>query len=288
MIPYRIYLSGGGVCTVAHVGALKELSNHFPLKAIKEWMGVSAGALLAMCLAIGFSVDEMEEFSLNFDFNQICETDSVPGWILHWGMDTGERLHRLVEACLHVKDLSSGFTFEDCQKQFGISLRIVVTDINEGVARVYSPSDTPTYLVANAVRASMSFPYYFQPFICPETGHYLMDGGIISNYPLFVLPKEEHSRTLSILVQTSIKKVEDLSELPIEQLLTRPIQLITVEKATIEQKHYDADCISVRLEEINILDFGMKKEDRLEILEKGKEAVQQYKKQSRVKRRNSF
>ena len=82
--------------------------------------------------------------------------------------------------------------------------------------------------------------------------------------------------------------MEDLSELPIEQLLTRPIQLITVEKATIEQKHYDADCISVRLEEINILDFGMKKEDRLEILEKGKEAVQQYKKQSRVKRRNSF
>ena len=39
-----------------------------------------------------------------------------------------------------------------------------------------------------------------------ETNHYLADGGVISNYPLFVLPKDEHIRTLSILIRTSIKK----------------------------------------------------------------------------------
>jgi len=287
MIPYRIYLSGGGVCTVAHVGALKELSNHFPLKAVKEWMGVSAGALLAMCLTIGYGVEELEEFSLRFDFEQIRETDSVPGWVLHWGMDTGERLHKLVEACLHVKGLPSDFTFEACQKQFGVSLRIVATDMNEGKACVYSPEITPAYEIANAVHASMSFPYYFQPFICPVSGHYLMDGAIISNYPLFVLSKEDHRRTLSILVQTSIKKVEELTDLPIEELLTRPIQLMTIEKATREEQHYEAQCISIHLEEMNILDFAMGEAERQMILKKGIEAVQQYKKK-RVKRRMSF
>ena len=50
MIPYRIYLSGGGICAVAHVGALIELSRRIPIKSIKEWMGVSAGSFVAMCI----------------------------------------------------------------------------------------------------------------------------------------------------------------------------------------------------------------------------------------------
>ena len=59
MLPHRIYLSGGGMCAIAHVGALIELSNRIPLKAVKEWMGVSAGSLVAMCLCIGFTLDEL-------------------------------------------------------------------------------------------------------------------------------------------------------------------------------------------------------------------------------------
>ena len=59
MLPHRIYLSGGGMCAIAHVGVLMELSKRMPLKAVKEWMGVSAGALIAMCQCIGFTLDEL-------------------------------------------------------------------------------------------------------------------------------------------------------------------------------------------------------------------------------------
>jgi predicted acylesterase/phospholipase RssA len=68
MIPYRIYLSGGGICAIGHVGALVELANHIPLKAVKEWMGVSAGSLVAMCLSIGFTLDELYDICIRFDF----------------------------------------------------------------------------------------------------------------------------------------------------------------------------------------------------------------------------
>ena len=50
MIPYRIYLSGGGVTVSAHIGALQELSKHISLQTVKEWMGVSAGGFISMCL----------------------------------------------------------------------------------------------------------------------------------------------------------------------------------------------------------------------------------------------
>lgn len=288
MIPHRIYLSGGGMCAIAHVGALIELSNHIPLKAVKEWMGVSAGSLMAMCLCIGYTLKELEEFSLKFDFTNIREYDSVPGWLLHFGIDTGERLHKLVEACLHVKGLSSECTFKDCYDKFGTTLRVVATDLNDAKAVHYSPKDTPNYRIVDAVRASMSFPYYFQPHICPVSGHYLIDGGVISNYPLFVLPEEEHSRTLSLLISGGVDTTIDLMDAEIEEVIIRPIRMVLAAKQELEMKFYDAQSIQIKLTKFNILEFSFNEETKNSIIEIGKKAVINYfKSKSKLKRRHS-
>lgn len=288
MIPQRVYLSGGGICAVAHVGALIELSNHISLKSVKEWMGVSAGSLVAMCLCIGFSLDELKDFCIRFDFSNIKEYDSVPGWLLHFGIDTGERLHKLIEACLHVKGLSSDVTFKECYDKSGVSLRVVATDLNEAIAINYSPKDTPNYKVADAVRASMSFPYYFQPHVCPVSGHYLADGGVISNYPLFVLPTEEHSKTLSILINSKIHKMMNLMDEDVEKIIVRPIQMTLIEKHNLEMKFYDSKCIEIGLKDLNILDFSLSEEIKYRIIETGRTAVIDYFKNCpKPKRRHS-
>jgi predicted acylesterase/phospholipase RssA len=276
MIPYRIYLSGGGMCAMAHVGALIELSNHIPLKVVKEWMGVSAGSLVAMCICIGYTLKELEELCVKFDFTNIKEYDSVPGWIFHFGIDTGERLQKLIEACLHVKGLSSEFTFKECHEKFGKSLRIVATDLNDAASKTFCPKLTPNYRIADAVRASMSYPYYFQPFVCPQSGHYLSDGGVISNYPLFVLPNEEHSKTLSILIRTRIEKEENLMDMSIEELIRRPVSIVLTERTNIEARFYDALCIQIDLGNLNILEFSLDEKTKNFIIEKGKESVKNY------------
>lgn len=288
MIPSRIYLSGGGICSVAHVGALIELSNHIAINAVKEWMGVSAGAFVAMCICIGFSLDELLDFCVRFDFNNIKEVDSVPGWLLHFGMDTGERLHKLIDACLHVKGLSSDFTFNQCYEQFGKSLRIIATDLNEAAAHIFSPFDTPDYIISNAVRASMTVPYYFQPFICPVSGHYLIDGGVISNYPLFLLPKEEQNNTLSILIRISVEKKENIMDLELDELILRPLSIMYVEKTRIESQFYNAGCIQIQLGELNIMEFSYNEETKNSIIQKGKSAVEHFfKTRVKPKRRHS-
>ena len=273
---------------MAHVGALIELSKHIPLQAVKEWMGVSAGSLMAMCLCIGYTLDELLDFSVRFDFTEIKEMDSVPGWILHFGMDTGERLHRLVLACLHVKGLPSEFTFQDCLTQFGISLRIIATDINDACPIIFSSTTTPTYCIADAVRASMSAPYYFQPFICPVSNHYLVDGAVISNHPLFVLPDEEHSRTLSVLIRTSIEKKTHATEMVINEFMMRPLQIALSEKNKIESRFYDTRCIQIMLGEVDILDFAMEREMKQTMIQKGKDAVREFMGKYKPRRRNSI
>ena len=288
MLPYRVYLSGGGMCAIAHVGALIELSKHISLKTVKEWMGVSAGSLMAMCLCIGFTLKELEDLCIRFDFTNIKEYDSVPGWLVHFGIDTGERLHRLIEACLHVKGLSAECTFKECYDKFGISLRVVATDLNEAKAINFSPKDTPNYRIADAVRASMSFPYYFQPHICPVSGHYLIDGGVISNYPLFVLPEEEHSRTLSLLISGGVDTKIDLMDAGIEEVIIRPIRMVLAAKQELEMKFYDAQSIQIKLTKFNILEFSFNEETKNSIIEIGKKAVINYfRKRSKLKRRHS-
>jgi NTE family protein len=289
MFPTRVYLSGGGICGVAHVGALQELALQIPLQAIKEWMGVSAGALMAMCLAIGFTLDELYDFSTRFDFTNIQQPDSLTGWFLHMGMDTGERLQRLVHACLHVKGLPSDITFEVLQKQCGISLRVLATDLNIAKGVVFSPFDSPTYPVAVAVCASMSYPYYFQPVLCPVSGHSLVDGGVTSNYPLYLIPSEEHSRTLSILLRMGIQEVENTEDLSPEQLLVRPLAIALTEKTNIETTLYPIECIKIPLGDINVLDFSLSEEVKRGLVEKARVATRAWL-QSRPKpvRRNSF
>jgi NTE family protein len=288
MLPHRIYLSGGGMCAIAHVGALIELSKHIPLKAVKEWMGVSAGSLVAMCICIGFTLEELTEICVKFDFTNIKEYDSVPGWLLHFGIDTGERLHKLIEACLHVKGLSSDTTFKECLTKFGRSLRVVATDLNDAESKTFCPQSTPDYRIADAVRASMSYPYYFQPFVCPKTNHYLSDGAIISNYPLFVLPREEHARTLSILIRTSIEKNENLMDMPIEDIIARPIKIVLTERTNIEARFYDSQCIQVRLGNLNTMEFAFDEETKNFIIKRGKDAIEEYlKTRPRPQRRHS-
>jgi len=289
MLPHRIYLSGGGICAMAHVGALLELSTHMPLHVIKEWMGVSAGAFVAMCLCVGYTLEELYEFCVRFDFTNIKEVDSIPGWIVHFGMDTGDRLHRMIQACLHVKGFSSDFTFQECYDRFGISLRIIATNLNEAAPITFSHLDTPTYRIGDAVRASMTVPYYFQPFLCPQTGHHFADGAVISNYPLFVLPKEEHAKTISILIRTSVERKDDLMELELDELLMRPVNILYVQKLNLESTMYDASCIHIQLGDINIMEFSFDEATKDSIIQKGKEAVRQYIQQRPVvKRRHSF
>ena len=167
-------------------------------------------------------------------------------------------------------------------------MKIIATDLNEAAVITFSSTDTPNYKISNAVRASMTFPYYFQPFICPETNHYLVDGAVISNYPLFILPKEEHSRTLSVIIRTSVDKVKDITELEFDKLITRPLRISLMEKGNLELKIYDSNCVEINLGNLNILEFSFDEETKNFIIKKGKEAVDLYFKKRKIKRRNSL
>ena len=86
MLPQKIILSGGGIRGIAHIGALIELRKYGYLKLVKEWLGVSAGSILALMIVIGYTLEELLTFSMNFDFSNIMDPDDPTAWIFKFGI----------------------------------------------------------------------------------------------------------------------------------------------------------------------------------------------------------
>ena len=270
MYPKRLYLCGGGIKTFAHLGALEVLEAKGRLLFVKEWMGISAGAFLALCLALRFPLAELREFFLKFDLTTVMDTDTAPGWLFHLGYDTGNKLQRLAEAFLHQKGLSSNTSFAEMEAKGFLMFRTFATNINTGTLLEFSKTKTPNYSVAQAVRASMSLPYYFQPFPCPDTGHLLCDGGVLSNYPLRYLTPEDLEETLGIQIITQNEQVEDIE---LHHILMRPLRILMSEHHKLESRGYDRQTLTVHLNTINLMNLNIAMDEKLALVQKGVDAA---------------
>jgi NTE family protein len=273
MLPRILYLCGGGVNTVAHIGVLEELQKEGYLQLVREWAGVSAGAMLAMCLSTGFTLPECREFMVGFDFREVTDPDEAPGWLVHFGFDTGNRLLRLAEVLLRQKGFAPTATFDDLHKQTHIRLRIYATDLNTGELLEYSAAKTPTYCVAHAVRASMSIPYYFQPFRCPVTNHMLADGGVYSNFPLHTFSSRELRDTLAVAFLNSTDTKE---ELEVMDLCMRPVSVLTTARTPADIRPFLHQTICVQIGARSPVHFEINEKERTELVEQGRLAVREY------------
>ena len=252
---------------IGHVGALEIIKDH--IKFIKEFCGVSAGALLAMCLAVGYTIEELREFVLGFDFTNVMDAASAPELLENFGLDTGCRLQKMTEACIRVKGLSGELTFKDLSK----GLRVYATDLNTGMFVIFSKELTPNAKVADAVRASMSFPYYFQPYVDSETGHKYGDGGIISNFPMFTFSEAEKSETLGFLFQEDCAEIEDLG---FGDSIIRPFMINMQSRARADVRFFGKWSIVTNATGINSLDFDLDQETKKMLLDRGAIAAKEW------------
>lgn len=201
--PKRICLSGGGIRAVAFLGALEVLETKGMLRTVNEYIGVSAGALVAFGLCIGYTVQEMKRLCMEFDFGLLrsFEADSAMNFLEQYGLDTGDNLQRFLESLLKQKQLPATLTFEEIALQYPLlpRFRCFATDLTTCEPREFSKAKTPSVTLLEALRATMSLPLYFTPIVDSLTGHHLTDGGVLHNYPMAFLKPEERYDALGLM-----------------------------------------------------------------------------------------
>jgi predicted acylesterase/phospholipase RssA len=82
------------------VGALEVLEEKGLLRTVKEYIGISAGALVGFALSIGYTLAELKMLCLIFDFTLIrnIEPETAIDFFDSYGIDTGEKLVKLLES----------------------------------------------------------------------------------------------------------------------------------------------------------------------------------------------
>jgi predicted acylesterase/phospholipase RssA len=204
-VPKLLLFSSGSVLTIGYIGALQVLDASGALAAVTTYAGVSAGALIATCLAIGYSIAELEDVITRMDFSAIQDItaeDSPINLFTLYGADSGERLHRFIRAIMRVKGYAETTTFADLVAAGRPGLVIWATEMETGRLRRFCATTTPTYTVCGALRASVCIPLLFAPVVAEDTGHLLVDGGVLNHYPIAYLSPEEREAALGFYART--------------------------------------------------------------------------------------
>lgn len=156
-----LVLSGGGARCFSHIGGLKALEEHdIRPSAIA---GSSSGAILGALYAAGLDADTLHIIVKTVNYSNFWRTGVKGGLISHDGLAELVSVH-------------APKTFEELK----IPLAVTTVDIQSGELIILQHGDlTP------AVCASNAFPGLFAPI--RHLDRYLMDGGILNNFPVDVI-----------------------------------------------------------------------------------------------------
>jgi NTE family protein len=275
--PYRITLSGGGLKGVAHVGALEVLSEHGLLNSLKEYVGISAGALVAFCLCIGTSLSALRMIVSLLDFGLVRDLDpeTMMNFPETFGLDTGANLEKLLKTILKASKLPLTLTFQElAEAKKGPSLRIITMNLNTCMPQEFSAGCTPSAEVVMAVKASMSIPIYFSPVRDPTTQHFLSDGGIYFASPFKFLSDEERRHTLSIAFDDKHKPSKMINGL--SGFLMQLYYSLDYHTGQELRKQWRENILYIDCGLTNLLQFEASQEDRIALMEAGRQSAEDF------------
>lgn len=209
---------GGGVKGIGLVGALKSFEDNG--YCWRNLSGTSAGSIVAALVAVGSSAEEIKKLMLTLDYKKITDKTqfSIPilsttcNLLFKKGIFKGDYLKNWIDEVLSNKlkftkvrkvtfgDLiipgETGTLLNDNKYKRKYKLHIIATDISRGKMLIL-PEDIAEYginpdelEVSLAIRMSISIPYFFQPInlndIITNKKSFIIDGGVLSNYPVWL------------------------------------------------------------------------------------------------------
>ena len=199
-----VVMSGGGARGLAHIGVIKALEeNNIPIDYIA---GTSMGAIVAALYSMGYTPDEMIEKMKSDDFQRwytgtmdqdytfyFKKKEETPN-LLSLHFETEDSFHVVKPAINLISttpmnigflEIFSGYTAA-CHGDFDdlmIPFRCVASDVYNKKQVVFSKGN-----LGDAVRASMSYPFFFKPIKVDSV--LLYDGGLYNNFPRDIMQEE--------------------------------------------------------------------------------------------------
>lgn len=218
-----LVLSGGGAKGFAYIGFLKVM-REAGLR-VDYIAGTSMGSIVAGLYAVGYSPEEIEKIVREQDWEAVL-ADEIPRELIAFSekeyggasiftfplvggkvnmissLAEGQEVDQLLNYYL-----SPAYKINDFEK-LNIPFLCIGTDLLTGdeveITKGYLP---------DAIRASMNIPGFFSPFLVDSI--YMVDGGVINNYPAVNVKNKGIDIIIGADVQSGLKSdINELNSVP--------------------------------------------------------------------------
>jgi NTE family protein len=310
-----LVLSGGGVKGIGLAGSVVALMEAG--YGIQRVSGTSAGSIVGAIVAAGYdqlTPEQVEQLTMTLPYPKFLDPTPLtgipllgPAWGLlsETGIYKGDFAHEWIRSELKNLGVSTfgDLAFDDKSLPPEQRYRLVVTvsDVTTGqlvrlpwdYQRLYG-LDPDEQEVADAVRASMSIPFFFKTVRLTSTAGLtstLVDGGLLSNFPLDTFDRRDGKlprwptfgvTLLPNLPQGNDKVIPALG--PVNWLLGGPPlieELITTmivgrDQAYLNQPWVSARAIRVDSTEVSFLDFNLSQQQMQGLYQRGYDAAEAF------------
>ncbi|MDP2653408.1 MAG: patatin-like phospholipase family protein [Candidatus Omnitrophota bacterium] len=271
---------GGGVKGIALIGALKRLEEEGVV--FGRVAGTSAGAITASLVAAGYRVDELKGIVWNKDFNDFADVRNLfkKKWYQVIGQflplffpGTGYGIFDTKNFYEWIRGLLSQKEVTDFKSIKGKYLRIFAVDIVKQQLLKFDRDVSPDMEVAEAVRRSMSIPFFFRAQ--QDQGAFVVDGGVLANYPI-----DTFNDPGGLATTIGLKLISDEQTLPpkipsnIFAYVLRIFETMQVahERVHVEEAQW-AKTVPIPTGKISTIDFNLKDEDKKFLWDSGYSAA---------------
>ncbi len=211
----NICFEGGGIKVIAFCGAMEVLENAGLTQNITRFIGSSGGAITAALLSCGFTPNEIKEKVLCDDFSMLKDDSwgifrDLYRLFKKYGYYKGDAFTEWLGEKLAMKTGNADITFKDIYEKYGNTLVIPGACVNQRRMHYYHYQSNPDMPVRNAVRISISIPFFMQAIFWGDD--VLVDSGTFENFPLSFFDTIDEDGKLPNSKNGVVNLNEELSE----------------------------------------------------------------------------
>lgn len=209
----NVVFEGGGIRGIAYCGALEHFEKSGQLDNVERTAGTSAGAITAALMAVGYSPKEISDIIFFTDFGDFNDGKySVAGGTFRmvegYGWYMGDAFVGWLESHISKKTKNKDITFAELHKGKGVKgyydLYTTGTDLTLQKPVVFSYETYPDMRIVDAIRISMSVPYWYMAIGINASGtiiehdnwdsstRIMVDGGLVMNFPIRVFDESHY------------------------------------------------------------------------------------------------